>query len=118
MAIALVLAGIAALLAVSVLALILRRRAGATPVVYGLSAATCLVLLGVGVTRLLGGGGDDAIVLPLGIPWIGAHFRLDALSAFFLAVVASAAPARASTPSATAGTSPSRSGCCRSTRPS
>ena len=27
------------------------------------------------------------ITLPLGLPWIGAHFRLDALSAFFLAVV-------------------------------
>jgi formate hydrogenlyase subunit 3/multisubunit Na+/H+ antiporter MnhD subunit len=27
------------------------------------------------------------VVLPLGLPWIGAHFRLDALSAFFLAVV-------------------------------
>jgi formate hydrogenlyase subunit 3/multisubunit Na+/H+ antiporter MnhD subunit len=25
--------------------------------------------------------------LPLGIPWLGAHFRLDALAAFFLAVV-------------------------------
>ncbi len=28
-----------------------------------------------------------AIVLPLGLPWIGAHFRVDALAAFFLAVV-------------------------------
>ena len=27
------------------------------------------------------------ITLPLGLPWIGANFRLDALSAFFLAVV-------------------------------
>jgi len=26
-------------------------------------------------------------VLPLGLPWIGAHFRLDALSAFFLVVI-------------------------------
>ena len=26
-------------------------------------------------------------MLPLGLPWIGAHFRLDALAAFFLAVV-------------------------------
>ena len=26
-------------------------------------------------------------VLPLGLPWIGAHFRLDALAAFFLVVV-------------------------------
>ena len=27
------------------------------------------------------------LALPLGIPWVGAHFRLDALSAFFLGVV-------------------------------
>ena len=27
------------------------------------------------------------MVLPLGIPWLGSHFRIDALSAFFLAVV-------------------------------
>ncbi|MDD1527978.1 hydrogenase 4 subunit B [Bradyrhizobium sp. WBOS7] len=26
-------------------------------------------------------------VLPIGLPWLGAHFRLDALSAFFLVVV-------------------------------
>ena len=26
-------------------------------------------------------------MLPLGLPWIGAHFRLDALAAFFLVVV-------------------------------
>src|SRR5262249_58425178 len=29
----------------------------------------------------------SAATLPLGLPWLGAHFRLDALSAFFLAVV-------------------------------
>ena len=28
-----------------------------------------------------------ALALPLGLPWLGAHFRLDALSAFFLAVI-------------------------------
>jgi formate hydrogenlyase subunit 3/multisubunit Na+/H+ antiporter MnhD subunit len=27
------------------------------------------------------------LVLPLGLPWLGAHFRLDALAAFFLVVV-------------------------------
>ena len=27
------------------------------------------------------------MTLPLGLPWLGAHFRLDALSAFFLVVV-------------------------------
>src|SRR5262249_12689468 len=31
--------------------------------------------------------GPSAASLPLGLPWLGAHFRLDALSAFFLAVV-------------------------------
>jgi hydrogenase-4 component B len=28
-----------------------------------------------------------SLTLPLGVPWLGAHFRLDALSAYFLAVV-------------------------------
>jgi hydrogenase-4 component B len=31
-------------------------------------------------------GGAD-IVLPLGLPWLGAHFHMDALTAFFLVVV-------------------------------
>ena len=30
---------------------------------------------------------SPALTLPLGLPWIGAHFRLDALAAFFLVVV-------------------------------
>ena len=29
----------------------------------------------------------SAVTLPVGLPWLGAHFRIDALSAFFLAVV-------------------------------
>src|SRR5581483_10828512 len=29
----------------------------------------------------------ETAVLPLGLPWIGAHLRIDALSAFFLLVV-------------------------------
>ena len=32
-------------------------------------------------------GPDTALVLPLGLPWLGAHLRLDALSAFFLVVL-------------------------------
>ena len=27
------------------------------------------------------------VVLPIGLPWVGSHFRLDALSAFFLVVI-------------------------------
>ena len=33
------------------------------------------------------GAETSQIVLPLGLPWIGAHFRLDPLAAFFLIVV-------------------------------
>ena len=29
----------------------------------------------------------EELTLPIGLPWIGAHFRLDALSAFFVIVV-------------------------------
>ena len=38
-------------------------------------------------SQLLGGKIGEALVLPLGLPWIGAHFRVDALSAFFLVVI-------------------------------
>ena len=37
---------------------------------------------------LLGGDGDaSGLTLPIGLPWLGAHFRLDALASFFLVVV-------------------------------
>ena len=32
-------------------------------------------------------GRAETLVLPLGLPWIGSHFRLDALAALFLANV-------------------------------
>jgi formate hydrogenlyase subunit 3/multisubunit Na+/H+ antiporter MnhD subunit len=39
--------------------------------------------------HMLGGahGQVPALVLPFGLPWLKAHFRLDALSAFFLAAI-------------------------------
>jgi formate hydrogenlyase subunit 3/multisubunit Na+/H+ antiporter MnhD subunit len=40
------------------------------------------------LAHLLGAdGGTATLTLPLGIPWIGARFRIDALAAFFLLVV-------------------------------
>ena len=87
MATGIVLSGIAAFLATAVLAVVLSRRP-ATALVYGLTLAVSAVLLLAALLRLLGGPvADDAVTLPLGIPWIGAHFRIDALSAFFLVVV-------------------------------
>ena len=39
-----------------------------------------------GAARDGSAGGSD-LTLPLGLPWLGAHFRLDRLGAFFLLVV-------------------------------
>jgi hydrogenase-4 component B len=55
--------------------------------IYGGSLILSLAALAVVLAQLLGQRADEALTLPLGLPWIGAHFRLDALSAFFLVVV-------------------------------
>jgi formate hydrogenlyase subunit 3/multisubunit Na+/H+ antiporter MnhD subunit len=65
-----------------------RRRPWASAVVYGASLALCLVVLAQALASLLGAAiGVSETVLPLGLPWIGAHFRLDALASAFLVVV-------------------------------
>jgi hydrogenase-4 component B len=46
----------------------------------GATATAAMALLSPG---LLGEG----LVLPIGLPWLGAHFRVDALSAFFLIII-------------------------------
>jgi len=51
--------------------------------------AVGLGLLGVGLAALW--SGPEAIVLPIGLPGLPFHFRLDALSAFFLMVLGGAA---------------------------
>jgi hydrogenase-4 component B len=59
-----------------------------TPIVYGISLITSLTALVVALFHLVAGVAiSSAITLPLGIPWLGAHFRMDALAAFFLVVV-------------------------------
>jgi len=60
----------------------------ATRVVYGLCLAISSTALGIVLIYLIEGAATQpAVVLPLGLPWLGAHFRLDALSAYFLAIV-------------------------------
>jgi hydrogenase-4 component B len=60
------------------------RRFGA--LAYALSAALALVLFCSGVAHLVGGGAET-LMLPLGLPWLGAHVRLDPLSGAFLCIV-------------------------------
>src|ERR1019366_7646610 len=76
---------VAALLGTGGLAIALARSVAASRIVYGLCCALCLILF---VTAVIPRGAVAlTATLPLGLPWIGAHFQIDVLSAFFLAIV-------------------------------
>jgi formate hydrogenlyase subunit 3/multisubunit Na+/H+ antiporter MnhD subunit len=75
------------LLALSVVALVVGRTRAATRIVYGACLLVATISLAAAMTHLLTAAEPVGLTLPLGLPWLGAHFRLDALSAFFLAVV-------------------------------
>ena len=77
----------AALLVISVAAVLLRRRPAVAAIVYGGSLVLSVALLAGALGRLIAGASPDGVVLPIGLPWIGSHFRIDALSAFFLVVI-------------------------------
>ncbi len=75
------------MLALAVAGAVSGRRSVARPLVYGGALSISAALLLLAVVELLGGAKGEALVLPLGLPWIGARFHVDALSAFFLVVV-------------------------------
>lgn len=54
--------------------------------VYGVSLAISGIAFAVALSHLVTDT-TAVLTLPLGLPWLGAHFRLDALAAFFLVVV-------------------------------
>ncbi len=78
---------VAALFAVGILGLLFGRSRAATTLVYAASLAIALAALALALAFLIGDGRPSSLTLPLGLPWIGAHFRVDALAAFFLIVV-------------------------------
>ncbi len=84
---ALFLSGDAALLALAVAGALAGRRPLGRPLVYGGALSISAALLLLALAELLRGAKGEALVLPLGLPWIGARFHVDALSAFFLVVV-------------------------------
>jgi len=84
---ALFLSGDAALLGLAVAGGFVARKPVAGSLVYGGALAVCGAMLVLALVELLGRANGEALVLPLGLPWIGARFRVDALSAFFLVVV-------------------------------
>ena len=54
---------------------------------FPLGALACIAMFGVAVAFLIFGHGPEVMTLPLGLPDLPFHVRLDALSAFFLMVL-------------------------------
>jgi formate hydrogenlyase subunit 3/multisubunit Na+/H+ antiporter MnhD subunit len=60
----------------------------ASQAVYGLSLLASAAVLIIAVSHLIADeASGPAVTLPLGIPWLGAHFRMDMLAVVFLLVV-------------------------------
>ena len=58
---------------------------------YLLSALAAAVIAIPALSLLIVAAPPEQVVIPIGLPWLGGHFRVDALSAFFLVVVNGAA---------------------------
>ncbi|MGZ5864874.1 MAG: proton-conducting transporter transmembrane domain-containing protein, partial [Xanthobacteraceae bacterium] len=79
---------VAALLIIAPLAVAGIRSPRASQAVYGASLIITIALCVIASLSLFSHPTQSsAITLPLGLPWLGAHFRIDTLSAFFLVVV-------------------------------
>ena len=88
MAVGAVLTCVAALLALAVLGVIAHGKPGASRLVYSVCLVLSAVALSFALWQLLAPlGPEPTVTLPIGLPWIGARFRIDALSAFFLTVI-------------------------------
>ncbi|MDE2499828.1 MAG: hydrogenase 4 subunit B [Alphaproteobacteria bacterium] len=81
-----VLSCVAALTALACLAVSANQKRQANTLIYGASAAICGVGLACALAALYSGAAST-VILPLGLPWLGMHFRVDALAAAFLCVV-------------------------------
>lgn len=79
---------VAAFLGIALLVISQSRKPIATWFVYGASLVVSVVALVAALAALLGITASQSVVtLPIGLPWLGAHFRVDALAAFFLVIV-------------------------------
>ena len=80
--------GVAALLGIAVLGIPAQRIAAGSRLIYLGCLLACLTILVAACGSLLTvGSAAERLTLPIGLPWIGAHFSIDALSAFFLCVI-------------------------------
>ena len=75
------------LLGLSLAAIPMRRLPAVSSVVYGASALLCAGLALAGAWTLASDAAASGLRVPVGLPWLGAHLRLDALSAAFLTLL-------------------------------
>lgn len=83
----LMLACIAAFLGLAAVGIMLGQFRITSPIVYIGCALISLLALVNALAALLNAAPPQTAWLPMGLPWIGAHFRVDALSAAFLTIV-------------------------------
>ncbi len=83
----LVLAGVGLLFAAGLLGAASHATRHGSSSVYAACLVASLLGLTAGLEGLFGRAAASTLALPLGVPWIGAHFRVDALAAFFLVLV-------------------------------
>lgn len=79
-----------AFLGTAILAILAARSDRATQMIYGTSLVISSIAFATALIQLVAAVSPTSastLTLPLGLPWLGAHFRLDALAAFFLVVV-------------------------------
>jgi formate hydrogenlyase subunit 3/multisubunit Na+/H+ antiporter MnhD subunit len=82
------LACVASLLVIALLGVAFRRASFTSSLVYACSLIVCTVIFVIAGSELLARVPEPAsLSLPVGLPWIGAHFRIDSLSAFFLVII-------------------------------
>lgn len=70
-----------------VIAIVFGRHGWNHGLVHGGCAVAAAVLVVAGLRHLGGIGDAPSVVLPFGLPWMHAHFRVDNLSALFLLIV-------------------------------
>jgi formate hydrogenlyase subunit 3/multisubunit Na+/H+ antiporter MnhD subunit len=75
------------LLGLAALGIAVSRMRYATTAIYLSALLLCIAACANSVAFLLVAPSPSQAELPLGLPWVGAHFRIDALSAFFLALI-------------------------------
>ena len=78
---------VAALFATAIVAIAVGRLAAGGFVVYGACFAISVAAFSFAFLHLDAAAPPAVVALPIGLPTIGAHFRLDALAAFFAAVI-------------------------------